>query len=365
MVQPMILPTIFDKEREREQHSLRQLLGGAQAARMIQEVQAGQMERQEQATLKDLLSRSGGDFTKASQEALRAGHPIVAAKLGKLAKDMKNEPSIGAVDPAKFDPASLAEYKRTGDPAVLRRVSEPKEYAPPEVIKITEALQALPPNDPRRPILEKRLDFLTTKGPQVEIKMPGGFGFQQVTGPDGKPQIVAVQVPSGGGEPKITPVGEPAPPESRRADKGVPLEAIESQIDDMITLIKTGEGKFTGVVGPKSIIGKAVETGRGLVDPMAPTPAIDFDAQKQLLIANLRKDIAGGGTFSNKDAERIEMALGAAERASTPGAAIRALQNIKEFVRNRRMTGTKKEAPKKPVTEMTNKELLEAIDGKN
>lgn len=53
----------------------------------------------------------------------------------------------------------------------------PKEFAPPEIVKLQNALDGLPVGDSRRKSIERRIDFLTEKGPK-EFKPPEIIALQ-------------------------------------------------------------------------------------------------------------------------------------------------------------------------------------------
>jgi hypothetical protein len=56
----------------------------------------------------------------------------------------------------------------------LLKLNQPKQFAPPETLQLTEALRQMPENDPRREHLQARLTHLTTRPDKAESTSPLG-----------------------------------------------------------------------------------------------------------------------------------------------------------------------------------------------
>lgn len=119
--------------------------------------------------------------------------------------------------------------------------------------------------------------------------------------------------------------------------KQVPPEVVLGQIDEMKQLILAGERPYAGVVGPKGFVSRQFETAKGLLpgQSMAPTPALDYQARRELLLSNIRKSITSDPNLSKADRANLEAALGEAITSGTGGSAIRALDNIANFIKQR------------------------------
>lgn len=56
----------------------------------------------------------------------------------------------------------------------LLKLNQPKQFAPPETLQLTEALRQMPDGDPRREVLQSRLTQLTTRPEKAEAVSPLG-----------------------------------------------------------------------------------------------------------------------------------------------------------------------------------------------
>ena len=113
------------------------------------------------------------------------------------------------------------------------------------------------------------------------------------------------------------------------------IDNIIKQADELKALIEGNEGYIFGTVGPKGAAGRLYETAEGVVSEQKQTPALTADSKKELLIANIRKMVAGGGVFSNQDAKRIDNALSMGF-FSTKSSALTGLEDVKSFLHGKK-----------------------------
>lgn len=132
---------------------------------------------------------------------------------------------------------------------------------------------------------------------------------------------------------------ERATDSKRKSEAGVIVgeyEAADKIIDNMLGLVQGGNP--IGMVGIPGTAARVAETIAGVVSPNAPTPALDLGTQKEMLIDKMKAiALRRDSNLSNKDVERYENLLGMGAVLNTPGAAVRALGNVKEDLRRRRM----------------------------
>jgi len=167
------------------------------------------------------------------------------------------------------------------------------------------------------------------------------YSTNMVPGVDANNNPVFAQ-PSGrpGVPPQIVPNVFPAPKgagdkDQRQAQTNVgEYEAADQIIQQMIRSVQSG----SPVVGIPGKVAQGVEAIRGTVDQSAPSPAIDLQTQKEMLIDKM-KNLATrrDSNMSNKDVERLEQVLGLDKMMTNPGAAVRAMTNVQNDLRRRRM----------------------------
>ena len=113
-------------------------------------------------------------------------------------------------------------------------------------------------------------------------------------------------------------------------------EEADKIITRMISQLQ--KGGTVGLVGLPGLASQGIETVAGTVNPSAQSPAIDIRSEKERLIEKMRSlATRKDSNFSNKDAERAENIMGLDRFLSTPGSAVRALTNIQNDMRRRRV----------------------------
>ncbi len=157
----------------------------------------------------------------------------------------------------------------------------------------------------------------------------------------GKPIYV-----QGSGRPDVPPrkVEGVVPPEAagvrkedqKKAEDAATYHSIDKQITELADIVSKTQGKFTGATGIGGLIRRTGETIVGnVVNPDIPTPALDAAAKKELLVANLRKKMADAN-MSKADKEALDTAMGGiTSMSATKGSTLRALENLRGFVRDK------------------------------
>lgn len=138
---------------------------------------------------------------------------------------------------------------------------------------------------------------------------------------------------------------------AKLAEQDSLINSVTKQIDDLKSTITGNSGTLTGVVGPKGVVNRVYETVKGVVPGQQneATPALTAQSKKELIVANVRKLISGGGVFSNQDAKRLDDALSMG-LMSTEGSAIQGLDDLKSFLQSKR-PNVKAQATNKPKAE--------------
>jgi len=192
------------------------------------------------------------------------------------------------------------------------------------------------PPERRSELLQQYITKQTSSQPAVNV-----YSGSLTPGVDAQGNPIFVQPSSRPGvDPRIVPNVFPAPKPAPAGNNPMGIvseyEAADEIIEKMMRGIQSG-GRL-GAVGIPGTASQVLETVRGTVDPKAPTPVIDLQSDKEMLLDKMkalatRKD----SNLSNKDIERYERILGFDKALTTPGAAIRALTNVREDLRRRRI----------------------------
>lgn len=315
-------------DQQQGQAGLGQMLG---IANFVEQQKQRQMQQQLQgATLAEMERRA--------QQAR-----LVDDAVGQLPPEAQ---ALARLDPGKFVSHMLGTQEGKIVPAGGVLIRDGKEvYSNPRAEKDA------------RTNIEKLLDAAGIKDPQQRAQYIGQYLQKQSThqapvnvfstsmqpGVDAQGNPVFAQ-PSGrpGVPPQIVPNVFPAP-RTTDMEKEKQAQAIIGEyeqadkiIADMISSIQTGNK--IGMVGAPGMIGQAVETVAGTVNPNAQSPAIDLRSKKEQLMDKMKGlAIRKDSNWSNKDTERMENVLGLDRILTTPGAAVRALTNVQNDLRRRRM----------------------------
>lgn len=277
-----------------------QVMGLRQA--LMQQEQMRQAQAQE-AQAREALKASGGDPSAAAEALLKSGNAAGAAKLAPLIQATKKP--------------------------------EPKEFAPPEIIRLQEALSSLPASDPRRAPIEARIKMLGERPAGVNVYNSG-----LTAGVDEKGNPVFVQS-SGRADvpPRVVPGVRPPPnaavaKESREAaENQITVDAVRKRIQSMSQKLQGN----TGIVGPAGLVRRGAEVVGGMASPDMPTPALDYQNEMRILLSDVRKMVEKDPNLSKDEREALYETLGGGFM-QTPGSALRTLGNILDKVENKSMT---------------------------
>lgn len=303
----------------------------AQAQRM-QQAQMQQAERKAKAEEKQLAALEA--FRERSAEYTdEAGAIKPKAALNLAVK-------LGVADPMEAIGAAvkMKRYQPVGGNMVLDTETDQFIQAPPpEFMKIPQGtMLGQRTEGGYEPVLINPKTFPPPRG--------GG-------GTPRQPRMVVVPDPDSptGYAWQPATAGQTATPPGGKTGGGLAKGALTPQaagtatklIEGMQRDIVAGEGVVSGVVGPKGMVNRWMETGRGLIpgQQFAPTPALDFDAKKEINIAILRKTINPDPNWTKADRQNFMRLMGEYETAGTAGSAARALEGLKSFINSMQVQG--------------------------
>src|SRR3990167_3729743 len=353
----------------------------AQTTGLMGLIQAAQKQRQEQE-LRAMMAQ-GGSPEQMSPRLMQMGPQglELAAKLkGLLPKPA--EPYTLGVDQERYGPDNKLRARGMPSPA-----PRPLADNRPELLRLQEVLETLPPDAPQRVPIQKRMDFLSTRAPNAQPQVLTLMRARdEETNPEKRRLLneaikkltthqPAVNVYSGSLTPAVDAQGNPVfvqpsgregvgprivegayPPEKAAAAKervgaqqsANTLANVETRIARMSNLIKRGS-VTGGVVGPLGLAGRVAETARGAVQPDAPTPSIDYQNEMRLLLSDVRKIVEKDPNLSKDEREAMYETLGGGIM-QTPGSALRTLTNVVEKVKNSAVAGGARRAPRSRFT---------------
>ena len=316
-----------------EQQPMRELqqAGGVLSLQNILE----QQEQQKQ--FRQTMAQAGGDVEAAMNAALRAGRPDVAARLAPLVEAKRK---AGQGQPIG------AGGLRMPSGEIVPPADRPKEFAPPEIVKLHEYLNSLPPNDPRGTAVKARIKKLTERDPGVTVNMPASS--QTVVGPDGKfyqfrigkdGKTEAIPIQTATGDPlKPPPSAADSKTAAEAAEGKATIESVRDRIGKMSALIR----RSPTAVGPAGMVRRGVEAAGGVVEglggPGFGTDAISLENQQALLLADVRKLIEKDPNLSNQERERLYQSLGGGF-IQTPTSAIQAMSEVMRYVEGKKHAG--------------------------
>lgn len=135
--------------------------------------------------------------------------------------------------------------------------------------------------------------------------------------------------------------------EARRADKAAAEDSSISGIRARITKMSQAVQSNNFVVGPLGAVGRVGETALGMVKPSAETPALDYQNDLRLLLADIRKIVEKDPNLSNEERRNLYETLGGGT-FQTPGSAVRALSSVLNYVEGKKVTGASRGAISRP-----------------
>jgi hypothetical protein len=307
------------------------LLKNAQLEKAQRDAQQAQTQQQAQMGLAGLLSGNFApnltgvmtDENQAREAAIaahRAGQPV----------------NIGVPNPANVQALSVLANPQRAIPELLRQ-QRPQTANESPIGKLMRERDALPPGDPRRQLYDKAIEKQSTHQPGVNV-YSGSLtpGVDTTTG-----QPVFVQ-PSGreGVEPRVIRGVAPIPKagDEKQAQAEREAEATVESVRARITAMSAQLQGNAGLVGPAGIARRVGESAAGVVAPGIQTPALDYQNNLRLLLADVRKVVEKDPNLSNQERQALYESLGGGT-FQTPGSALRALNNVMEFVERKKLTG--------------------------
>jgi len=315
------LSILAAKQRQQQMQQQTQMQPLELALKQMQ-VQQGQSQLGREQQVQQLLQNWGRMPQEERQAALRMLNPQEWAK-NALAEDKGQLVGPGS-----------AIYQ--GGKEVYKNPVADKDTR----IQAEKLLDAAGVTDPkqRADYVMKILNKQATHAPGVNVYSPsltpgidptGQPVFVQASGrPDVNPRVV----------PNVRPMQKATSSRTEQQTRQIigEYEAADNIIGRMISALSTG-GRLP-LVGAPGTAAQTLETVAGTLNRKAPSPAIDLRSMKEQLIDKMKSiAIRKESNLSNKDVERIENILGFDKLLTTSGATTRALVNVQNDLRRRRM----------------------------
>jgi hypothetical protein len=305
-----------------------------QQQQMAQEAlaaRAAETKRLHDAQIGDLEAKAEQRRQETALEQERAAYlarPEVQAaiKSGDIAGVLSGMPKLSARDLAVLKP------------------DKERQQADPQIIQLMKQRDALPEGHPDRGILDAAIKKASEHQAPVNV-----YSGSLVAGVDDKGNPVFVQ-PSGRPDtpPRIVPGVRPPPPKPTAEDvKGsrdqAALEATTTSVRNRIKAMQDKLQSNAYIVGIGGAARRGVEAVGGIAVPDMPTPALDYQNDLRLLLADVRKVIEKDPNLSNQERQNLYETLGGGT-FQTPGSAFRTLNNVLEYMENKKMTGPSRDA---------------------
>ena len=259
-----------------------------------------------------------------------------AARQAAMSADAAGQPvSINVPNPRNVQALSVLADPSHAIPELLRG-NRPQNVSP--LARLIAERDALPTGDPRRAAYDDAITKQSTHQAPVNI-----YSGSLTAGVDDKGNPVFVQ-PSGRPDtpPRVvTGVRPPPPPADKRAERelvetATTIESVRARVSRMSSLIQQNQA----VVGPAGMARRYGEAAMGIVPGAGnmPTPALDYENEKNLMIADVRKLIEKDPNLSNQERETLSRTLGGGT-LQTPGSAVRTLNNVLNFIEGKKLRG--------------------------
>lgn len=334
-----LIPEIAAYQQAQNQ-GMRQQSGQLAQMGALQQIMQRQQQAQDQQRLRGVLQQAaqqtGGDPAKMAPLLMQTGDPTLMQLAQRM---MPKPPEERVVNPGG---AIVRDGKVTYQAPF--KPDAPKEFAPPEFLRLQEAAAKYPEGHPVRAQIEARIKMLQERPAGTTINMPSssdlmkgedGRFYRVRIGKDGKSDAIPMQA----GDMQLRPPesAATAKAEEEKVAEGQTLESVRTRIAKMASLIQGG-GMAGGVVGPLGMASRVGETAVGTVQPGTPTPALDYQNELRLLLSDVRKMVEKDPNLSKDEREAMYEALGGGIM-QTPGSAIRALNNIVSHVESKQRIG--------------------------
>jgi hypothetical protein len=302
----------------------------AQLEKAQRESQQAQVQQQAQMGLAGLL---GGNFapnlTGVMTDENQAREAAIAADRA------GQQVNIGVPNPANVQALSVLANPQRAIPELLKQ-QRPQTANESPIARVMRERASLPPGDPRGPLMDKYIEKLSSHQPGVAV-----YSGSLTPGVDAQGNPVFVQ-PSNreGVEPRVVqgvrPMPKPADEKAAQAEREAQatVESVRTRIQQMSQQLQQNPA----LVGPGGIARRTFEAGAGVVAPGIQTPALDYQNNLRLLLADVRKVVEKDPNLSNQERQALYESLGGGT-FQTPGSALRALNNVMEFVERKKLTG--------------------------
>ena len=242
----------------------------------------------------------------------------------------------------KFAPSRSPGYFQNG-----QWVATPENQPAPAVSPLArlqnerDAIAARNPNDPRLKQYDQYIAKLSTHAPAASTNVYSG---SVTPGVDAQGNSVFIQPsPKADTPPRVVEgVFPPDRVDQRKAaaadiEQGNLARSVRQRITKMSALIQQNPTSV-GLAGAARRVGEAVSgVGESLGTPAVPTPAIDFQNEQALLLADVRRLVEKDPNLSKDERERLYQTLGGG-MFQTPSSAVRALQGVLQYVESKKKT---------------------------
>jgi hypothetical protein len=308
----------------------------AQLEKAQREGQQAQVQQQAQMGLAGLL---GGNFAPNLTGVMTDENQ---AREAAIAADRSGQQvNIGVPNPANVQALSVLANPQRAIPELLKQ-QRPQTANESPIARVMRERASLPPGDPRGPLMDKYIEKLSSHQPGVAV-----YSGSLTPGVDAQGNPVFVQ-PSNreGVEPRVVqgvrPMPKPADEKAAQAEREAQatVESVRTRIQQMSQQLQQNPA----LVGPGGIARRTFEAGAGVVAPSIQTPALDYQNNLRLLLADVRKVVEKDPNLSNQERQALYESLGGGT-FQTPGSALRALNNVMEFVERKKLTGPSRRGP--------------------
>lgn len=349
----IILNTAAKRRGEIDAEPVRQLqqMGVLQGILAQQQrMQQSQQDRAEMAQLKGVVAQAGGVPATAIKALLASGNPKAIELAAKLHSLMPKQEKPDKPELVEIEGPDGRPIKRWVMPGQSTGVDVGTAYKTPRADKgeWSDPYNLGGAMVQKNSVTGEIRTAVSRPSAGVTVNMPATSDLMQK--PDGSYVRVRIgkngaveEVPLGNVRPPQTPAERKAGADAAGVDASI--ESVRDRIGKMTALIQKG-GVTGSVVGPLGAAGRIAETAIGAVQPGAATPSLDYDNEKALLLADVRKVVEKDPNLSNQERQTLYQTLGGGIM-QTPGSAMRTLNNVMNYVESKRRAGGKA-APTQP-----------------
>jgi hypothetical protein len=305
---------------EKQQLAQQMLAAKAAEEKRLHDAQIGDLEAKAEQRRQETA------LQKEQSEYLERPEVQAAIKAGNIAGVLSGMPKLSARDLSVLKP------------------DKDTQHADPQIIQLMKQRDALPQGHPNRAILDAAIKKASEHQAPLNV-FTGGL----TEGVDAAGNRVFIQ-PSGRADtpPRIVAGVKPPPPKATAADvkeerDKAALEATTTSVRNRIKAMQDKLQSNAYIVGIGGAARRGVEAVGGIAVPDMPTPALDYQNDLRLLLADVRKVIEKDPNLSNQERQNLYETLGGGT-FQTPGSAFRTLNNVLEYMENKKMTGPSRDA---------------------